>query len=172
MQVVIATGSRHGSTHDIGDRLAATLKKMGIEAISCDVSEVQSLEEADAVVLGSAVYLGQWTKEAQEFVERFRAELLVMPTWVFSSGPVGEPPKPDADPPAHVNVRDAVEAEDDRVFPGALNRDHLGLGEKLIVKVIGVEDGDFRPWDEIEEFAREIGEALLQGKPEVSHPVE
>jgi menaquinone-dependent protoporphyrinogen oxidase len=161
MRVVIATGSRHGSTRDIGDRLAGVLTSMGIDAESCDVAEVKSLEGVDAVVLGSAVYMGQWTKEAQVFVDHFRAELLVMPTWVFSSGPVGDPPQPDGEPAAHSRVREAVEAEDDRVFPGALDRDALGLGEKLIVKMIGAPDGDFRPWDEIDAYAREIGQTLM-----------
>lgn len=164
MQVLIATGSRHGSTRDIGDHLAKTLNQTGIDAVSCDVSEVESLEDVDAVVIGSAIYLGQWTREAQEFVERFRPELLVTPTWIFSSGPVGDPPVPDGEPPSHVKMRETVEAEDDRVFAGALDRDTLGLGEKLIVKVIGVDDGDYRPWEEIEEFAREIGQALKQSE--------
>jgi menaquinone-dependent protoporphyrinogen oxidase len=165
MHVVIATGSRHGSTRDIGDHLAETLVEMGLDAESCDVSDVTSLEDVDAVVIGSALYMGQWTPEARDFVDRFRAELLVMPTWVFSSGPIGDPPRPEGDPPSHVKVRDAVEAEDDRVFPGALDPDSLGLGEKLIVKVIGAREGDFRPWDEIEEFAREIGQALTGQEP-------
>lgn len=171
MRVVIATGSRHGSTRDIGDRLAEVLASMDIEAVSCDVTEVESLDGVDAVVLGSAVYMGQWTKEAQVFVDHFRAELLVMPTWVFSSGPVGDPPQPDGEPAAHTRVREVVEPEDDRVFPGVLDRDALGLGEKLIVKMIGAPDGDFRPWDDIDAFAREIGDALLarqtgEGRPE------
>jgi menaquinone-dependent protoporphyrinogen oxidase len=160
MKVVIATGSRHGSTRDIGDRLAETLVRMGIDATSCDVSDVTSLEDVDGVVIGSAVYLGQWTSEARDFVDRFRGELLVIPTWVFSSGPIGDPPVPEGAPPAHVKVSESVEAEDDRVFPGALDPDNLGLGEKLIVKVVGAKEGDFRPWDEIDEFAREIGHAL------------
>jgi menaquinone-dependent protoporphyrinogen oxidase len=162
MKVVIATGSRHGSTRDIGDRLAETLTGMGIDAVSCDVSEVMSLEDVDAVVIGSAVYMGQWTAEARDFVDRFRGEFLVTPTWIFSSGPIGDPPMPEGEPPAHIQMREKVEAEDDRVFPGALDRDNLGLGEKLIVKVIGAKEGDFRPWDEIDEFAREIGHALIE----------
>jgi menaquinone-dependent protoporphyrinogen oxidase len=172
MHVLIATGSRHGSTRDIGDHLAKTLKGMGIDATSCDVAEVESLEHVDAVVIGSAVYMGQWTKEAQTFVDHFRAELLVLPTWVFSSGPVGEPPQPEGEPPSHLKVRETVEAEDDRVFPGALDRSQLGLGERLMVKVIGVEDGDYRPWDEIEEFAREIGRTLSERHAGVEHPAE
>jgi len=137
---------------------------MDIEARSCDVSEVESLDGIDAVVLGSAVYMGQWTKEAQVFVDLFRAELLVMPTWIFSSGPVGEPPVPEDEPTAHSRIREVVEPEDDRVFPGVLDREKLGLGEKLIVKMIGAPDGDYRPWDEIDEFAREIGDALVNGE--------
>lgn len=167
MQVLIATGTRHGSTREIGERLAEKLSAMDVNVQSCDVSEVQSLEDVDAVVLGSAVYMGQWTKEAREFVDRFRAELLVIPTWIFSSGPIGDPPTPQNEPQEHAKVREQVDAEDDRVFPGVLDRSALGLGEKLIVKVIGVEDGDYRPWDEIDAFAEEVGRALNGRQSEV-----
>jgi menaquinone-dependent protoporphyrinogen oxidase len=45
----------------------------------------------DAVILGSAVYVGHWLEAAQRFVEKHRADLVARPVWLFASGPVGVP---------------------------------------------------------------------------------
>lgn len=55
-----------------------------------DASLVTSVEGYDAVVLGSAVYMGHWLELAVKFAETFVDELRRLPVWVFSSGPVGE----------------------------------------------------------------------------------
>ena len=60
--------------------------------------EVGAVEEFDAVVLGSAVYMGQWMRPARELAERSAAALAARPVWLFSSGPVGEPAKPADNP--------------------------------------------------------------------------
>src|SRR5690606_3146505 len=58
------------------------------------------------------------------------------------------------------------------VFPGVVDRDALGLGERLIVKMIGAPDGDFGPWDGIDAFAREIGDAPLARQTGEGRPAE
>jgi menaquinone-dependent protoporphyrinogen oxidase len=55
------------------------------------VQEVGSIEGYGAVVLGSAIYLGQWMKPAKEFAARETAALSSVPVWLFSSGPVASP---------------------------------------------------------------------------------
>ena len=53
-------------------------------------AKVSAVEEFDPVVLGSAVYLGQWMKPARELAERSASALAARPVWLFSSGLVGE----------------------------------------------------------------------------------
>jgi len=36
----------------------------------------------------------------------------------------------------------------------------LGLGEKVILKAVRAPEGDFRPWDDVREWARGIAAAL------------
>ena len=84
------------------------------------------------------------------FVEEHASELAAGPTWLFSSGPIGDPPKPDAD--AAVNVDGLVEASgarEHRLFTGRLDRSRLGLGERAVVRVVGAADGDYRDWDDV-----------------------
>lgn len=72
-----------------------------------------------AVVLGSAVYMGRWLEPARELVERRAEAFATLPTWLFSSGPIGAPPKPEAGDA--VKLDEAVErigAREHRLFAG------------------------------------------------------
>ena len=54
-----------------------------------------------------------------------------------------------------------VGARGHRTFPGMVDRKRLGFGEKAIMAAVQAPEGDYRPWDEIEAWAREIAAALV-----------
>jgi menaquinone-dependent protoporphyrinogen oxidase len=54
----------------------------------------------------------------------------------------------------------ATHARGHRVFVGKLNPGDLGFGERLMAKVVKAPEGDFRDWDAIRAWAREIAAAL------------
>lgn len=62
------------------------------------LEEVGPIGGYDAAILGSAVYAGHWLKPAKELVACLAGDLSDRPVWLFSSGPMGEPPKPEEDP--------------------------------------------------------------------------
>jgi menaquinone-dependent protoporphyrinogen oxidase len=67
------------------------------------------------VVLGSAVYAGHWLKPARDLVARCGPALAARPVWLFSSGPVGDPPKPEEDPVDVAEVLAATSAREHRL---------------------------------------------------------
>jgi menaquinone-dependent protoporphyrinogen oxidase len=162
MQVLVAVASKHGSTSDIAATIAGELRTMGIGAETRDLGAVTDLGRYDAVVLGSAVYMGRWLPEATAFVDRHRTALAAIPVWLFSSGPLGaDRPLPPGDPKDLDQLMEATRAHGHRIFSGRLDPSDLGLGERLIVKVVHAPAGDFRDWEAIRTWAREIGGALL-----------
>ena len=94
MRLLVATASKHGATNEIAIEIGRTLTDHGVETEVLDVEDVSALDSFDAVILGSAVYIGQWLKPATTFAETHTDELRARPTWLFSSGPIGDPPKP------------------------------------------------------------------------------
>jgi menaquinone-dependent protoporphyrinogen oxidase len=160
MRVLISTASKHGATADIGRAIADVITAEGMEARVAEPEEVASLDGFDAVVLGSAVYAGRWMKTMREFVDREGAELSKRPVWLFSSGPIGEPPKPTEDPVDVTPIMEATGARQHFIFSGKLDRKTLNFGEKAIVAAFKAPDGDFRDWDEIREWAIGIVEEL------------
>jgi menaquinone-dependent protoporphyrinogen oxidase len=161
MKVLVAVASKHGSTMGIGEAIAVELRSIGIEVAVRDVTEAKDTGPFDAVVVGSAVYMGRWMPEAVGFVRSQGAALRTMPVWLFSSGPLGDESKPPGDPQRLDELMETAHARGHRIFSGRLDKDRLGLGERLIVKAVHAPTGDFRDWDAIRDWAKEIGEVLL-----------
>ncbi len=160
MKVLVSAASKHGATAEITRAIADTLESAGFAVSVIPPDAVTTVADFDAVVLGSGVYLGHWLDAAKDLVERHCTELAARPVWLFSSGPIGDPPKPEDDP---VDVADIVEAlgpRGHRIFAGLLDTGRLGLGEKVILKAVRAPAGDYRPWEEIHAWAREIADAL------------
>jgi menaquinone-dependent protoporphyrinogen oxidase len=162
MKILVAVASRHGSTHEIADALA---RKFSVAGHTVDVQCVEdnpTVDEYDAAVIGSAVYMGKWLPQAEHFIGRHQAQLAAMPVWLFSSGPLGsDDPRPRGDP-AHVDqLINRTCARGHRTFVGKLDKDDLGVGERLIVRAVGAPDGDFRNWTAIDAWAEEIAGQLL-----------
>ncbi len=162
-RVLIATASRHGATHDIADEIGRVLARRGIRVTDKAVAEVDTVAQFDAVLVGSAVYIGHWLPDAVSFVARFGAELAQRPTWLFSSGPIGRPAMPQTEPEDMPRLMEQSGARSHRIFAGLLDADRLGLGEKMIVRVLRAPRGDFRDWPAVDAWADEVADQLLAG---------
>jgi menaquinone-dependent protoporphyrinogen oxidase len=160
MRVLVTAASKHGATAEIATWIAEGLVAAGLDVEVHDPDDVATLAGFDAVVLGSGVYAGRWLDPAKQLAERLTADLVRRPVWLFSSGPVGEPLKPEDDPVDAAPMRELTAARDHRVFPGRVERKRLGLGERAIVAALRVPDGDFRQREPARAWAREIAGSL------------
>ena len=159
-RVLVSAASKHGATAEMAGWIGEALADNGVEAVVRPPREVSSLDGFDAVVLGSGVYMGKWLDDANALVDRFAEELRARPVWLFSSGPAGDPARPEADPVDAGQIVTATGARDHRIFPGRLERRHLGFAEWAIVSALRVPDGDYRPRIEVDVWAGEIARAL------------
>jgi menaquinone-dependent protoporphyrinogen oxidase len=162
MRVLVTAASRYGATGEIAEAIGAVLRQRGLDA-TVGPAEAATVDGHDAVVLGSAVYAGHWLKPARELVARQRDALAARPVWLFSSGPIGDPPRPEEDPVDVAELVAAIGARDHRVFAGKLLRKQLGFGDKAIAVALRVPEGDFRDWTEIRGWAAGIADALRAG---------
>lgn len=162
MRILVSTASRHGSTGEIGTRIAEALRAGLPGNAVVDVlpaAEVDDATSYDAVVLGSAVYIGRWLDDARH-VAATLATQPPRPVWLFSSGPIGDPPQPDEEPVEVTGIAEATHARGHRLFAGRLDRHRLGFGERALVMALRVTDGDFRDWDAIDAWGAQIAGEL------------
>lgn len=167
IKVLVAYATRHGSTTDIAEKIGDTLQSNGLQADVLSIADISTLAGYQAIVLGSAVYAGQWEKEAVDFLTRNERSLAEVPTWFFSSGPTGEGDalelvKGWRFPETLLSIADRIHPRDMTVFHGEINSDRLSFGEKLIVKGVRAKIGDFRDWEAIKKWAIGVAEAILK----------
>ena len=174
MRVLVTAASKYGSTAGIAEAIGRRLEEHEVYVDVVPVQEVDDISGYDAVVLGSGVYAGRWLKAARRFVDEHESEFEVTPTWLFSSGPIGNPPKPEGDASMKVDaiVRRTV-ARDHRIFAGKLDRERLTFPDRAIVTAVRSPEGDFRDWPAVAAWADEIARALvLEEHPSATTGVE
>lgn len=183
IQVVYAT--RHGGTAGIAERIAEVLRSKGAATVVVDAAERPDVNGFDAHVVGSGVNIGSWFKEATEFIDRNQATLATRPVWLFSSGPLPGSSKmtegtdlltlalgPEEGPGSGgrkkiAALSAAIHPRDHRVFYGAFDpKDPPKTMVERVVRLMPagkriLPTGDFRDWDEIDAWAREIAAEVL-----------
>jgi menaquinone-dependent protoporphyrinogen oxidase len=161
MTVLVAYSSRHGATAEIARAIGTVLEENGVPAEVSDAERVDGVDRYAGVVLGSAIYMGRWMKPAAELADRRAGDLRSRPVWLFSSGPVGDPPKPSApDATAIDAIVAATGAREHRVFSGRLDKGALSLKERAAVRFVGAPEGDFREWGAVRVFAGQIAREM------------
>jgi len=160
MKVLVTAASRHGSTGEIASIIARILQASNITADVRDPETITSVDVYDAVILGSAVYSGRWLEPARGFAVRHADDLASRPVFLFSSGPLGDPPRPPVETADALDVEIMTGAMDLQVFPGRLVARGLDLPERIAAARMHAPQGDFRPWDDILDWTRAIARYL------------
>ena len=151
------TGMVYEATHsDWGQRVAIKLLSVA------SPEAVAGLDGYEAVVVGSAIYMGHWLDDAKDFVATHATPLAALPVWLFSSGPLGEPGhlKPEEPPVDAAPMVEATGALDHRIFAGKLDKSKLKFTERAMAAAVKAPEGDFRDWDAIDGWAGEIAARL------------
>jgi len=95
MTVLVAFATRHGSTREVAESIACTLKAFAADVEFGEAREVRSqpghgpgqARRWTLVVLGAPLYSGRWHRDAHRFLRQHRKELADVPVAVFGMGP-------------------------------------------------------------------------------------
>ena len=161
MNVLVVVGSKHGSTREIAAAIAEQLNRSGHHGTAVDAENPPSdLQPYDAFVIGSAIYVGRWTRDARRFLDDHTALLSAKPVWLFSSGPLGDESGPARPDPHLQELTATIRPHGHAIFAGALERADLSVVERATMRVVHAPYGDYRPWNDIAAWTDEIVQAL------------
>ena len=173
MSILVAYATKHGSTGGIAERIAERLRAAGLDAEALPVKSVRDVASYDAVILGSALYMFHWMKEARSFASRNRRAMVGKPVWLFSSGPIetkldaqGRGPLEVSGPKEIDELGEMLQPSDHRVFFGSWSREYrpIGLVERLATAMPAAKaafpDNDLRDWPRIDAWADGIAVEL------------
>ncbi len=174
-KALVAYASKYGSTREVAEAVAATLREGGLAADVRPVGKVRSLAGYNLVVLGAPFYVGAWHKDALQFLARHRDSLAdrgpASPrVAVFALGPLS------ADEQAWHATRAALDAElakfawlapvATELFGGRFDPGRLRFPDTMIVglpasPLHGMPAADVRDWTAIRAWAAQLA-AWLQ----------
>lgn len=166
--ILVTYASKYGATKEIAQKIGEVLRQAGLQVDVLPVDGVQDLSSYNAVILGSAVYVGRWQKEAAEFLRSNEKTLTSQPVWIFSSGPTGEGDAVELVegqrlPAALQPIVDRIQPRDIAVFHGYINHDRINFIEKWAIKsLVKKPFGDFRDWGAITAWAITIAKTLKE----------
>ena len=86
--ILLAYASRFGSTQEVAETIAASLRQAGLNVDIQPMQEVKSLDRYDAVVLGAAIYNARWHANAHLFLSQNQESLTQRPVAIFTLGPL------------------------------------------------------------------------------------
>ena len=164
-KVLVAYATKRGATAEIAEKIGEVIRDNGLQVDVLPAGQVKDITPYNAVILGSAAYIGQWRKDAVTLIKANEKTLSTMPVWLFSSGPTGE-----GDPVELLKgwlypnglkpIIESIKPRGITVFHGAVTLDKLNFLEKWMLKNVKSPIGDFRDWDAIAAWASAIAEEL------------
>ncbi|MGA8295552.1 MAG: flavodoxin domain-containing protein [Acidimicrobiales bacterium] len=160
MAILVTYGSTRGGTQGLAEMIGDELRKCGFEVDVSPASAVgRRLAGYDAVVVGGALYMGRWHKDARRFVKSHVLQLYERPTFFFSSGPLGSKAQASKIPPTRSVQRlmKRVATTRHATFGGRLDEGAHGYMAASMAKSTS---GDFRDEANVRTWARHVADEL------------
>ncbi len=166
-KVLVAYGTRAGSTAGVAERVAEVLNQNGFAAQAIAVKKVKDAAPYDAIVLGSSIRAGKLKPEVLKFLDKNKADLNAKPfaAFVVCLTMTGNDEKSRATASSYLDpVRLRVKPLSEGLFPGAYDPSKWDFVTRAIMKMIKATPGDHRKWDEIEAWAASLA-PLFAARP-------
>lgn len=163
VKVLIAYASKYGSTAEVAERIGTTLKEAGVQVDVRPVRDVKDLSPYHAVVVGGGVYAGKWHAGATGFVRQHCAKLKSMPVAYFAvAGSLADDTLENRNKVAAAlaPARELVVPVSVGLFAGVIDPGKYPFFVRLMFKLVKSKAGDFRNWDQIRTWAKELAASL------------
>lgn len=160
--VLVLHASKMGATREIAEVVAEEIRASGLGVTVGAAADLPDPSDYRVVVLGSALYLRRWRRDAVRYLRSYRDALLVREVWLFQAGPCGEnAARSDMPVPSSVRRLAArIEAPLPVTFGGRLDPRHAtGFLTRWVAASTELR-GDFRDWTAIRTWARCIADGL------------
>ncbi len=162
--ILVAYATTHGSTQEVAEAVAETLRESGRAADLLPMRQVRTLDGYSAVVLGAPLYMFHWHKDALGFLSRHRQALSQRPVAVFALGPFHNDEKEFREIRAQLDKELArfpwLTPVASQIFGGKFDPTRLRFPYNLIPALRNMEASDVRDWVAIREWARDLATKL------------
>ena len=158
--ILVAYATRYGSTQEVAEAVASTLRERGLEVDIQPMRQVHTLDQYRAVVLGAPLYMFHWHKDALHFLAQHRAALTDRPVAIFALGPI------HAEEKEFQGAREQLEKELAKfpwlkpaaiaIFGGKFDPQKLTFPHNLVPALKNMPASDVRDWTAIRTWASDL----------------
>jgi len=167
-KILVTYASTNGSTQEVAEVIAETLRSHGLIVDLQSVQKVRTLNGYSALVLGVSIYMLHWHKDALRFLSQHQKVLTGgLPTAIFTGGPFAS-----GDEKEWQVVRSQVDQElakyawlkpvSVEIIGGRFDPAKLRFPWNLLPALKNMPASDLRDWVAIRAWADGLLPALLQ----------
>ncbi len=160
--VLVAYATRYGSTQEVAETVAATLRESGLDVDFQQLRQVHSIDQYRAIVIGAPLYMFSWHKDALNFLSRYRTILSTRPVAIFALGPF------HANEDEFKSAREQLEKELEKfpwlhpaaieIFGGKFDPEKLTFPHNLVPALKKMPASDARDWSAIRDWANDLAD--------------
>jgi menaquinone-dependent protoporphyrinogen oxidase len=158
-RILVTYVSPKGSTAEIAEAIGKELQSAGYDVDVTELKMVSSLGGYRAVVIGGPFYMGKIAGDIGKFVGKYRDTLAKLPVAAFAVGvaPVSATPG-DIEKAREIfhQTLEPLKPVAEELFAGKIDIEKLSFIQKRMVGMVKAPVGDFRDWDAIVKWAREL----------------
>jgi len=158
-RILITYATRAGSTIEVAAAIGEVIAARGFEVDVKPVKEKPSPDGYQAVLVGSAIRMGNWLPEAIEFVEKNQEILNQLPVALFTVHMLnrGDDEESRTNRLTYLrDVRPLLTSAEEVFFAGKFDMSRLSFLDRMISKAVKAVDEDCRDWDRIRGWAHTV----------------
>jgi menaquinone-dependent protoporphyrinogen oxidase len=158
-RILVTYATRAGSTGEVASAIGETLAGRGFLVEVKPIKAKPSPEGYQAVLVGSAVRMGQWLPEAVDFLKTNQSIFNSLPVGLFTvhMNNLGEADASRTQRHAYLGgVRPFVKTADEVFFAGKMDMSKLSFLDRTIARMVGSKDEDARDWNKIRVWAQTV----------------
>lgn len=155
-RILVTYATRAGSTVEVAAAIGETLSARGFAVDVKPVKDQPPLDGYQAVIMGSAIRMGQWLPEAVDFAKTNQQALSQIPVALFTVHimNLGDDEQSRAARLAYLNpIRPLLKPVNEVFFAGEIDPAKLSFVDRLMGKMVKAPLGDLRDWDNIRNWA-------------------
>jgi len=161
-KIIVAYASATGATQGVAEKIAETLRSEGADVDLVAAKEITSFAAYDGAVLGSGIRVGKWLAAGKKMLAVGGLEGKRVALFCTCMAAVECKPEDMQPMEAYMETLAAgTGAVSTKVFAGAHDPKKLNLLMRLIMKMLKSPVGDYRDWEAIKGWAKEIAPQLL-----------
>lgn len=165
-KILVAYASEFGTTREVAEVIGETLCQDGAKVDIKPVNAIINLPEYDAIVIGSAIQYDKWMAEAITFVKKNHNTLSKLPVAFFFTCLTlsRQTERTKRTVIAYTNKLYSLHPQVKPVsvgrFAGVLDYSKIPFIGRIIArgiyKIFGVKEGDYRDWNAIRAWSRDV----------------